>query len=168
MRKSISLLTIIFFAVSAISAQDYKLSPSVVASGGGYAEGDNISISWTLGELAVTTLTGSDMILTQGFQQPFDIDVTGIDKNEVQWGISVYPNPVGDELQIRFDIETQGDFFIELQDITGRVIRQEQYRQVNPGDIVLINTADYTHGVYFLKVMTTDRQQVQVTSLRKL
>jgi len=167
MRKSISLLTIIFFAVSAISAQDYILSPSVVASGGGYAEGDNISISWTLGELAVTTLTGSDMILTQGFQQPFDIDV-GIDKNEVHWGISVYPNPVGDELQIRFDIETQGDFFIEIQDITGRLIRQEQHRQVNPGDIVRINTTDYIHGVYFLKVMTTDRQQVQVTSLRKL
>ena len=166
MTKSISLFVSTFFTVAGINAQ-ISLAPSVIASGGGYGENGNISISWTLGELAVSTLTGSDMMLTQGFQQPFDIDV-GIDKNEVQWGISVYPNPVGDELQIRFDIETQGDFFIEVQDITGRVIKQEQHRQVNPGDIVMINTADYTHGVYFLKVMTTDGQQVQVTSLRKL
>jgi hypothetical protein len=167
MKKVISLLTIILSTVAILHSQSVILSPSVVASGGGYAEGDNISISWTLGEVAVTTLTGSNLILTQGFQQPFDIDV-GIEKNEVHWGISVYPNPVGDELRIRFDIETQGDFFIEVQDVTGRLISQVQYRQVNPGDIMLLNTSAYTNGVYFLKVLSTDRQQIQVTSLRKL
>ena len=166
MRKSISLLSFMLFIATTISSQ-ITLAPSVISSGGGYAEGDNISISWTLGELAVTTLTGGNMILTQGFQQPFDMGV-GISSNEVNWNISVYPNPVGDELRIRFDIDKPGDFLVEIQDVTGRLISQEQHKQINPGDIILLNTSSYTHGVYFLKVFIPDRQQIQVTSIRKL
>jgi hypothetical protein len=166
MRKSISLLSLMFLTVAALSAQ-IQLAPSVVASAGDHYVGDNISISWTLGELAVTTLTGGDMILTQGFQQPFDTDVS-IKENEVNWGISVYPNPVGDELRIRFETEKPGDFLIEVQDVTGRLISQVQHKQVNPGDIILVNTSSYTTGVYFLKVLTPDHKQMQVTSLRKL
>ena len=166
MKKPISFIAAICFVTISAVAQ-VSLTPSVVSSGGGYAESGNISLSWTLGELAVTTLTGGDMILTQGFQQPFDIGV-GFQKDQVNWGISVYPNPVGDELRIRFDVKDPGDFLLEIQDVTGRLISQEQHKQVNPGDILLINTSTYTNGIYFLKVLTPDRQQVQVTSLRKL
>jgi hypothetical protein len=167
MRKSIPLLSLMFFAVVSMGAQEIRLAPSVIASGGGYLEGENISLSWTLGEIAVTTLQGSDLFLTQGFQQPFDLDV-GIQENEVIWSISAYPNPVNDQLRIRFDIPKTGDYYLEVQDVTGRRISLEQHKQVNPGDIILLNTSTYTTGVYFLKVLTTDRQQVQVTSLRKL
>ena len=57
---------------------------------------------------------------------------------------------------------------MEIQDVTGRLISQEQHKQVNPGDIILLNTSTYTNGIYFLKVLTPDHKQVQVTSLRKL
>ncbi len=166
MRKPILFLFALLFSGMALSAQ-VTLAPTVIASGGGYAEGDNISISWTLGELAVATLSGGNLVLTQGFQQPFDIDV-GMEKDEVSWGISVYPNPVGEELRVRFDIETPGDFLMEIQDVTGRIVSQELYNQVNPGDIIQMNTSGYTTGIYFLKVLTKDLKQVQVTSLRKL
>jgi hypothetical protein len=167
MKKPISLLFLVILTAGSLQSQKIQLAPSVVSAGGGYFEGNDISISWTLGELAVSTLTGTGLVLTQGFQQPFDIDV-GIEENQVNWGISAYPNPVGNELRIRFDIETTGDFFIEVQDVTGRLISQEQHKQVNPGDIILLNTSSYANGVYFLKVLTPDRQQIQVTSLRKL
>ncbi|MEN8230307.1 MAG: T9SS type A sorting domain-containing protein [Bacteroidota bacterium] len=166
MGKSFLFFVCTFFIVTAIDAQ-VTLAPSVISSGGGYGENGNVSISWTLGEVAVTTLTGSSIILTQGFQQPNDFGV-GFKKEEVNWDISVYPNPVGDELRIRFNIKKPGDFLLEIQDVTGRLIAQEQRKQINPGDIVILNTSAYTNGVYFLKVLTPDRQQVQVTSLRKL
>jgi hypothetical protein len=166
MRKPISLLVGTLFFMASINAQ-VKLTPSVISSGGGYGVNDNISISWTLGEVAVTTLSHANMILTQGFQQPFDIGV-GISRDEVNWSISVYPNPVGDQLRIRFNIEKSADFLLEIQDVTGRLLSQEQHKQINPGDIVVLNTSTFTNGIYFLKVLTPDRQQVQVTSLRKL
>jgi len=154
------------FIMVCISAQ-VTLAPVVLASGGGYGENGNIKISWTLGELAVTTLKGDNMMLTQGFQQPFEIEV-GIHKEKISWGISVYPNPVGEKLHIRFHIENPGDFILEIQDVTSRLICQEQQKQIYPGDIIILNTSTYTSGVYFLKILTPDGMQVQVTCLNKL
>lgn len=166
MKKPVSLLTILMGTAFTLCAQ-VQLTPSVIASGGGYGEGNNISISWTIGELAVNTLSSGDLVLTQGFQQPFDIDVGVLDQ-EVNWGIAVYPNPVGNELRIKFNTEKTDEFLIEVQDVTGRLVNQELHKEVHPGDIVLLKTERFSEGVYFLKVYTKDRQQVQVTSLRKL
>lgn len=144
-----------------------ELDPRVVSSGGGYHEAEDLSVSWTLGELAVTTLTGGDMVLTQGFQQPFDVGV-GIAPDRVNWKISVFPNPVGNQLKVRFHLESAGDYLLEVQDVTGRIISQGLHQRVNPGDMVGINTSSYTPGIYFLKVLSPDREQIQVTSIRKL
>lgn len=60
-----------FLVLATVSGQDLK--QQVVSSAGGYdVSGDNsISLSWTLGELVITTVesSGGDLILTQGFQQ---------------------------------------------------------------------------------------------------
>ncbi len=166
MKKSLLLLMLAALFGPALNGQ-IGLDPKVVSSAGGYHEAGNLSISWTLGELAVTTLTGGDMALTQGFQQPFDVGV-GIVPDRMNWNISVYPNPVRNELNIRFHLESPGDYLLEVQDVTGRIISQGLHQRVNPGDMVVINTSSYTPGIYFLKVLTPDREQIQVTSLRKL
>lgn len=166
MKKLISILICIGIISVTVRAQ-VSLSPIVISSGGDYFESTNMSISWTLGELAVTTLQSDNMILTQGFQQPFNIGV-GIRQNEMNWTISVYPNPVEDELMIRFDIPLPGNYLIEIQDVTGRVICQQVHKQVRPGETVILNTSRFLHGIYFLKVISPDKEQVQVTSLRKI
>ena len=47
------------------------LSPSVLPSAGGYYSASNGSLSWTLGETVIPTLTAGGNMLTQGFQQPY-------------------------------------------------------------------------------------------------
>lgn len=165
MKKPIIILTCLGI-LPVVNAQT-SLSPSVLSSGGDYFESTDMSISWAIGELAVNTLQGGNLILTQGFQQPFDIGV-GIKMNEMNWNILVYPNPVGDELRILFDVPSPGDYLIEIQDVTGRVISQEIHKQVRPGETVILNTSRLIHGIYFLKVISPDKEQVQVTSLRKI
>ncbi len=165
--KSCWMFLIAACLISPLVKGQVELAPQVVSSAGGYHESDNITISWTLGELAITTLSGGGMLLTQGFQQPFDVGV-GLPVNRVNWSISVFPNPVGNQLSIRFDLNRTGDYLLEVQDVTGRLITRKLYREVDPGDVVVINTSGYTEGVYFLKVLTPERYQVQVTSLRKL
>lgn len=165
MNKIISLFVLVFLSISGYS--QITLEPSVLASAGSYAETETMSIAWTLGELATTTLSGGDMILTQGFQQPFDFG-TGINPQEINWSITAYPNPVDNELNIKFDIDGAKEFWIEIQDVTGRVIGLEQHKEVFPGDVIQLNTSNYTYGVYFLRVYTPDREQSQVLSIRKL
>ncbi|NOX47177.1 MAG: hypothetical protein GXO89_09395 [Chlorobi bacterium] len=76
MKKTITILTVMLISLT-ISAQ--SVSPEVVASAGDYYENGNLSISWTLGEIATETYSNGGIILTQGFQQPVSVTIHGID-----------------------------------------------------------------------------------------
>jgi len=72
-------LLFLSLAGMAMIANAQSVSPEVIATSGDYYENANISISWSLGEVVTETFTGASIILTQGFQQPFGIQITGID-----------------------------------------------------------------------------------------
>ena len=65
----IQILLIVFLA-GAIICSAQSIERNVIASSGDYYEGANLSISWTLGEIATESYIGVDNIITQGFQQP--------------------------------------------------------------------------------------------------
>ena len=73
-----------------------------------------------------------------------------------------------DALFVKFDIDMTREFWIEIQDVTGRVISLEQHNEVFPGDVIQLNTSNFTYGVYLLKIFTPDREQIQVLSIRKI
>ncbi|MEZ5082109.1 MAG: hypothetical protein R2750_01450 [Bacteroidales bacterium] len=75
--KTLKLLS--FFAIFPVLIYAQSVSPEVISSAGDYYEGTNVSLSWTLGEIATETYTNGNVILTQGFQQPFGITIHGID-----------------------------------------------------------------------------------------
>ncbi len=70
-------ITIAWLLSLTVAAQ--STSPDVIASSGEYYENANNSISYTLGEIAVETYSNGSNILTQGFQQPVSVTITGID-----------------------------------------------------------------------------------------
>jgi hypothetical protein len=92
----------------------------------------------------------------------------GMDENTLHWSISAYPNPVGATLRIRFDIPGPGQYYLEIIDVTGRLVQQESYPDIKPGDIMELNTDGYQPGIYLLKVYDLKKEQVQVYSLRKI
>ena len=70
--KKILLTTIcLAFATFSFSQQ---ISRHVVASGGNYSSNSGYTISSTIGESMVTTLTSASNVLTQGFQQSFSVN----------------------------------------------------------------------------------------------
>ena len=60
-------------------SQAQTLSPEVTGSAGAHFEAINATISFTVGEIVTETFTGPTHMLTQGFQQPIEIILTGID-----------------------------------------------------------------------------------------
>jgi hypothetical protein len=166
MRKIVLFVSGALLAGQLVIAQSVILSPTVIASAGNYAEAGGLSLSWTLGEVAVTTLSQGDLVLTQGFQQSFPGNV-GMETEPILWQISAYPNPVRDELRIQFDLPDPADFLVEIQDITGRLVRQEQYNHINPGDVVPVEMSTLSEGVYFFRISTTDRKQMRVISITR-
>lgn len=77
--KFISLLYVSVLIPVMMMAQ--SVSPEVVSASGDYFDNGNVSLSWTLGEIATETYSNGNVILTQGFQQPFGISIQGIDLN---------------------------------------------------------------------------------------
>lgn len=166
MKKIISLfITTTFLSISGFT--QLTLEQSVIASGGGYVKGESLSISWTLGEIAITTFAGADKVLTQGFQQPSGFG-TSITVQEMDWRISAYPNPVSNVLFVKFDLDRASEFWIEIQDVTGRVLSLENHKEILPGDVVHLNTSNFSYGVYFLKVFTPNLEQMRVLGINKL
>jgi len=166
MKKTVTFLSFIFLITQLSIGQDIALSPTVIASGGGFSESREISLSWTLGELAVTTLSQGEIELTQGFQQAF-VTGTGIQRDPIQWNINAYPNPVQNELHLQFHISESKSFLMEMQDISGKILSHEVYKEVYENDVITLNLSDYSTGIYFLRVATTDRSQVRIFTINK-
>jgi hypothetical protein len=85
-----------------------------------------------------------------------------------QGNILVYPNPVKDELYIRFKTLSRCDYLIEIQDMTGRILMQQTCKQVAPDDIIRINSLPYAPGIYFLKINDSGNEAPFVISIRKV
>ena len=70
-----------------------SLERDVFASSGNFTKTNSMSISSTLGEVFLTTLSGSSATLTQGFQQPAGSGTDGITNNIFDLDINLSPNP---------------------------------------------------------------------------
>src|SRR5690606_2248916 len=68
----------------------------------------------------------------------------------------IYPNPVTNQmLNVDMASSSNKEVSIVIVDVYGRVQKQAQ-RAANSNDIVKLNLAGFTPGIYFLKVATAD------------
>lgn len=150
MKKSYTAILSLF----TLTAWSQDIPMQVIAAGGGYFENTSagLSISWTLGEVAFTTLSSTDYILTQGFQQG-NLFTTSVDKpTTTENDIAIYPNPVTDFVEVRVNIpNVAGKVTFELYDITGRKVMSvvKGIEQLEPIELSL---SDLRTGMYLLKV----------------
>jgi hypothetical protein len=121
----------------------------VIATAGGNAANGSIAIEWTLGEPVITTLSGANAILTQGFHQT-DVFITFIKgSDELPCKIEIYPNPTGDHVMLTVENAAKKDFQYLLYDLSGKLL--EQKLLVNK--VTFIGMADFPAGIYLLKIM---------------
>ena len=164
MKKLFTILgTLAFFA--GLQAQ-VTLVNSVIASAGDYQSNGSISLSWTLGEVAVTTLTSGNYTLTQGFQQSWDLGVK-VEDVKYDWSVQVYPNPVKENLNVKFTLDKPREFSIEIMDITGKKIWVKKSQTINPNQIMELDFSQYKHGIYLLQIYSSDQKLHRVYKIRK-
>ncbi len=164
--KKITILMSLLFLAGLVRGQ--SLSPTVVASAGDYFENGTVSLSFTVGEVAVTTLQAGDVILTQGFQQPFELDVTGVKAQEISWEVKTYPNPVKELLHVKFNLEKPDDFTLVVIDLTGKKLFMKDYTGVQPSEVKEISFRDYAPGVYFLTIYNKDKTVRKIYKIQKV
>lgn len=133
------------FLLAPLLGQAQDLDQNVTATAGAYSENATGSLSWTIGETVVETVSDGTNTLTQGFQQGNLSVTTLIKKTELSSNLKVYPNPVENILHVETD-KTGMDY--QLLNINGQAVSNGKLENMTQE----INFSDLPAGTYFLKI----------------
>ena len=149
--KEISILTL--FSASFFISNAQSFDPYVIGSSGTYASSATAYMEWTVGEVMTKTYSSVGHFFTQGFHQPDDTAYVTVVSNPASQNISVYPNPVVDNLVIDFSFSS-GNYSVEIVDMQGRLLRKEN---VSSNEKRLgISFHDFANGMYLLNIVNSE------------
>ncbi len=163
MKKCNVIAVLLLFLAGSLSAQ--QITPYVIASAGDFFSSQNFSVSWTLGEMATETI-GSDVILTQGFQQPSystGTYVPSVTSDQVR--LKVYPIPAYNSLTLQVKGNEVIDLNVDLYDALGRKLISAKLEAGTPE--FEIDLSQIHPGIYFLKVTTTAGESIKTYQIPK-
>ena len=149
-RLKLSAVLLLGLGLTGLQAQT-----SVNATGGN-AAGSGGSASYSVGQLAYTTNTGTNGSVSEGVQQPFEISVvTGLEEAKgINLSVSAYPNPTTDYLTLEVkDVELLNLHF-QMYDMNGKLLQNEKITG-NQTSIVMSNLVPAT---YFVKVIQGNKE----------
>ena len=147
--KSTLLLLLPCLASLAIQAQ--TLTPTVISSSGTSFVNGSTVLDYTLGEPATSTLTNGTNTLSQGFHQN-DLLITAVDNKETDKGITVFPNPTADIVQVQFAKASEKNL-MELFSSEGKLIFSQSENATSSSQI---DMTKYASGTYLLKVTASE------------
>ena len=142
-------LFILILLLNAIAMQ----AQQVISTAGDYNSGTSNSLSWTLGEGVIETFTGTNVILTQGFQQS-KLTINAIKEvpgNSLE--ISAYPNPTADFVTLKITTESVKNFKYMLYDLYGKLLAEQKL--VNSETKIPFN--NLASGTYLLKLINNNQ-----------
>jgi hypothetical protein len=137
----------------ALRAQQ-SIAPSVNNLAGTDGKFSDVFITTSIGEPAITTITSSDAIITQGFLQPDMMPCVSLE-------FRYYPNPARDIINIEaYGCEVR-IASMQIVDLTGRLLTTALPTRNNE-----LNLGDLAQGVYFVKVKLTNEDVHTITVVK--
>jgi len=137
-------ILITILVLISIESYNQTIDRSVVSSTGNHVDTDLISVSWTLGEVAISTSRSEGLILSPGFHQG-NLVINAIEGIQSDYQLKTYPNPVADKLIVE---SSKLDQFYEIIDMNGRLIKNGHITS-NP---FVLDLTYLPGGSYFLRV----------------
>jgi hypothetical protein len=162
MRKSLLML---FGVVLFGTTFSQSIEPSVIGSMGDYYSNSIAQLSFTVGEVMIETVSSTNNIITQGFQQPEQNNVGITESSPKNLSLKFYPNPTKDILSIEFEGVEQGMSF-HLFDMNGKMISTQTLESTE--NKTQMSLKDYVDGTYLLYVISDDQQYKATYKVQKV
>lgn len=166
MKKKI-LGTLPLLLVPMLSFSQVTKDRDVVGSAGNHSSTTTMEISWTVGETAVTYSENPTLIVSEGFQQA-DKGSVGLTEETFSGDISVYPNPVSDELYYEIQADQELELFGGLYDEYGRLIVEIDQFLVNENYKGQLDLTDIAPGKLVLRFSTESGEFQRMFNILKL
>ena len=160
----------IFLVLICCQLYSQSITPYVVSTRGGYFSNSTSSLSWTLGQLASTSLMATNNILTQGFQQPYYFDPFNIPVALTDsFDIKVYPNPAVDHVNIAYSTLQEGKIKFELFDLLGNKLMPdiEKYSGISKR-VFELNLSNFDSGIYLLRILSEKTRIINTHKIVKI
>lgn len=160
-------LVTIFMAVMSHMCSAQSIGPSTLNAAGRSATLGGNTYEWSVGEMVlVNTVSTTGLVVTQGTLQP-QIQVTGIKDSKLALeGLSIYPNPANDHLNIDLNVARNLDVTIKLSDVSGRTYYVKTRKSHNGSDLITLDLSPYAGGVYLLQIETLDRAKTYYNTFK--
>lgn len=118
-------------------------------SAGGEAKGTNGSVSYSIGQVAYTSVSTSNGSVSQGVQQTYKISSAGLLLTDIDFSLSVFPNPTTNLITLEVGKYANQALNYVLIDGAGKQIQTSKIidKQTNI-DMNMLPTATYVMEVY--------------------
>ena len=157
------LIILLFLLLNSVYAQNEIInSPFLIASSGDTWMQDNYILCFSVGELVIDTKIQEGIILTQGFHQEENYQITAINETLNNYVINMYPNPTSGILNIHSNEAIYAD--IDIKDIRGGIIKSISKTLLHNN--YYIDLSSFSSGVYFLEVLFSSSKK-QVYKIQK-
>jgi hypothetical protein len=164
--KKLLLLFLVCGLSVALRAQ--SLTPFVVSTSGAFFSNGAGMLSTTIGELAaVTTLSGGGNYLTQGFQQPWDFNVSIPEIHNNGVAFDVFPNPSSGIFTLALNTEKDSKVTVKIYDVLGKTVYFESLSHTSGYASHEINLEKMAEGMYLLEVTNTELSTGNTTKTTK-
>ena len=142
--------TIILFCSFLILSSGIITAQTAVTTTGSNANSSSGSVSFTVGQLVVSSLKNNDAMVIHGVQQPYEISViTGVEIPEIKLVLNIFPNPTSDILTLKTEeYDTEGLSY-RLFNAAGLMMQDKKVT----GNETTISMRRYSSGIYYLKVI---------------
>ena len=138
-----------------------QLERSILSTAGEVGKTDKMTLSWTLGELAVNKASAGNLIFTEGFQQGSKSSIVhSIDEKLIVW-----PNPSEDFVSVNWTI-SDGQNNLCLTDINGKMVKLKQVSSMENQSS--LDITDIRPGVYFLTLRDNSGHIVRSAKVCKI
>ena len=142
MKNFYSFLSLMILSVMGLSAQ------SVIVPFGGDATDGSVTVSYTVGQVAVQANSDGSTTIYEGVQQPYEIQIIGIDDYPgIVLNAIVYPNPTVGNVQLTMNNE-QLEGEVRVFDLNGKFLFSKKIE----GENTEIPMSDLAAGTYFVNV----------------
>jgi hypothetical protein len=127
-----------------------------VSATGGNATGSGGTASYSVGQVAYQTHTGTSGSVAEGVQQPYEISVvTAIEETQgINLSVMAYPNPATDYIKLRIDEFDIANLFYHVYDMNGKLLQNEKIT----GCQTSIVMSHLVPATYLVKVMQGKRE----------
>jgi len=140
----------LFVIVSVTQAQSF------IPAAGGNAAGSGGTVSYTIGQIAYTRISGTNGKLNQGIQMPYEISIiTTITKTSGNSPtLSVFPNPSNSFMILKVESNYSDNLTYHLYDMSGKLIQKDKVE----GNETQINISAFRTGAYLLKIVNRNKE----------